>query len=339
MVDSIVKNIRENQKNPLLSKSECIVEGIVDTIRKGKLTPGSPLPTVNVAVQEFKVARKTVVKAYNLLKTKGYIESRHRLGYFVIDTKPVLKSRVLFLIHSYDPHLEAYYRKFTKTVDDCCVVELFFHHYNIKIFEMIINQNLGRFDLFVISSFDHQRIASIVQRIPRDKVLVVLRNDCLSNSYSSIIQDFYNGTYEALQSGLHLLKKYSSLVLSYPKPKGHSNKLKEGFEKFCTEFNIRNEIVNSIENEEIRKGSAFIVIDDMDLVRLLKICKYRNWTLGKDIGVIAFNETPLKSVIRDGITVISCDFEQLAIETANRVMNWKHENTIIPISLIARNSL
>lgn len=339
MINSLVKDIQENQKNPLLSKSECIVEGIVDAIRKGYLTQGVSLPTVNVAVQEFKVARKTVVRAYNLLKAKGYVESRPRFGYFVIGAKPIVKSRVLFLIHSYDPHLESYYREFTKSVHDCCTVELFFHHYNIRIFEMIVNQNIGRCDLFVISSFYHPRISSIVRRIPRDKVLVVLRNDCLNNTYSSIIQDFYHGTYNALKSGLHLVRKYSSLVLSYPEPKGHSKKLKEGFEKFCSDFNLKNEIIYSIDSQEICKGNAYVVIDDMDLVQLLKICKYRNWILGEDIGVIAFNETPLKSVIRDGITVISCDFLQLAVETANRVLEWKHSNTIVPISLIVRNSL
>ncbi len=48
-----------------------------------------------------------------------------------------------------------------------------------------------------------------------------------------------------------------------------------------------------------------------DLVLLLKKLNQTNLVLGKDIGIISYNETPVKEILRDGITVISTDFQNL----------------------------
>jgi len=65
----------------------------------------------------------------------------------------------------------------------------------------------------------------------------------------------------------------------------------------------------------------------------------RIWELGKDIGVISYNETPLKEVIWDGITVISCNFSMMAGVMSNFIRNRKGMQEFIPISLINRRSL
>jgi hypothetical protein len=53
-------------------------------------------------------------------------------------------------------------------------------------------------------------------------MLIISRNDNISADYSYITQDFYKGTFSALQSANHLLKKYGEIVLCYPGPKRHS---------------------------------------------------------------------------------------------------------------------
>lgn len=329
----------ENIRNPLLSKSVWISEEFSSLIEKGLLPSGSCLPSISVSCQKFKVARKTVVKAYNLLKSKGYIESRPRLGYFVISTKPNLKMKLLLLIHSFDPQFKMLFGEFVKILDAYYDIELYFHHYNIQLFEMIVSQNINRYDIFVLSSFDHRKIPSIVAQIPKEKVFIISRNDRLENLYSSVTQDFYNGTFNSLKAGVQLIKKYDSLNLCCSERKGHSKTLNQGFEKFCKEYNITSSFLDSLTDLEIRKGSVYLVMDDLDLVRLLKASKIRGWEIGSDIGIISYNETPLKEVIRDGITVISCSFIDMAAEMANKIRNRVHTNTIIPIELIIRNSL
>ncbi len=338
-MDRLALHIKEILKNAAVSKSEAIAEALAGAIRRREMTGGASLPSVSEAAAAFKVAPKTIVRAYQKLKLSGYIESRSRIGFFVVNNLPRTRLRVMLLIHSFDPHFEVLYNEFSQRADHFCEIDLYFHHYNMQVFELIINRNLANYDYFIISSFKHPQVSAVLSRIPRSKVLIISRNDCLANFYSSILQDFFNGTYTALKQGSERLKKYQSLILCYPEPKGHSNDLKEGFEKYCIESGMPYRTVERLDQCAIEKGCAYLVIELADLVRLLKICRQRNWEPGRDVGIISYNETPLKEVIRDGIAVISCDFVQMAVEMADAVITGKSVHKIIPISLIIRNSL
>lgn len=326
-------------KPELLSKSEQIIASITEAIRSGKFVAGQPIPSINSSAQRFGVARKTVVRAYDKLKQKGLIESRPKTGYFVINKRPSQKQKVLLIIHSFDGHWELLYNHFRDGVNNYCEVEVFFHHYNIKVLELIINRNVSDYDLVIISSFNHPRIKSVVGRIPAYKLLLISRKDRLDDSYNYVIQDFKSGTYNALCAANELLKKYKVINLAYPEKEGHSDTLKEGFAAYCEQFSRSNQIVNSYKEHEIKKGEAYVTINDNDLIYLLNVCKNRKWELGKDVGVLSYNETPLKQVIRDGISVISCNFEQMADEMVSFVRDPKSLKKILPIEYIQRNSL
>jgi DNA-binding transcriptional regulator YhcF (GntR family) len=321
------------------SKSRQIASAIELAIYNGTLLPGNKLPPVCEAVERFGAARKTVVKAYHHLIEKGVVESQSRQGYFVLHNRSKAKVRVLLLIHSFNPQLQFLYEEFSKILGANCEIDLYFHHYNAQVVEMVINRNFDKFDYYLISSFNHSRIPKIISRIPMRKVLIISRNDNIPTDYSNITQDFYQGTISALQSARHLLKKYREVVLCYPGPKGHSETLKSGFIDFCQAHKLSHSVVESLASEEIQKGKVYFVIEDSDLVKVLQCCKNRDWTLGKDIGVLAYNETPLKEVIRDGISVVSCDFSQMANAMADFIKKGHPVHKTIPIRFIERNSL
>ena len=56
---------------------------MVDAIIKGHLAPGSVLPSSRKLSKQLKVARNTVVLAYEHLLDEGFIESRERSGFYV----------------------------------------------------------------------------------------------------------------------------------------------------------------------------------------------------------------------------------------------------------------
>lgn len=322
-----------------VSKAGQIASSIEEAIREGRLVPGNRLPPINEGVLLFSAARKTVVKAYMQLIEKGLVESVDRRGYYVLHNRSRAKKRILLLIHSFDPQLQLLYNEFIQTLEDDCEVDLYFHHYNIQMLEMVINRNLGKFDFYLISSFNHARIPRLISRIPRSKVLIVSRNDRISPDYYHVSQDFYRGTISALKAALPLLRKYNQIVLSYPEPTGHSQTLKNGFVDFCQKEDLSHSVVGSLVNSEIQKDNAYFVIEDSDLVKVLKCSKNRQWELGQDIGVLAYNETPLKEVIRDGISVVSCDFKQMATEMGAFIHQGRPVQLNIPIRFIQRNSL
>jgi DNA-binding LacI/PurR family transcriptional regulator len=65
--------------------------------------------------------------------------------------------------------------------------------------------------------------------------------------------------------------------------------------------------------------------------------KGSNHTLGSDIGVISYNDTPLKQIL--GITVISVDFNDMGIQTAKMITENKKEKVKAPFYFIDRESV
>lgn len=72
---------------------------------------------------------------------------------------------------------------------------------------------------------------------------------------------------------------------------------------------------------------------------IIKLCREKNWKLGKDIGLISYNDTAVKEVLEEGITVISTDFRKMGEEAANAILNEKPVTLRDPAKVIIRKSL
>ena len=62
---------------------ESLYSKFVDEIRTGSLKAGTKMPSVRRCSEEYGVSRNTVLGAYSLLLSEGYINSRERSGYYV----------------------------------------------------------------------------------------------------------------------------------------------------------------------------------------------------------------------------------------------------------------
>lgn len=56
------------------------------------------------------------------------------------------------------------------------------------------------------------------------------------------------------------------------------------------------------------------------------------------MGVVSYTETPLKSVIAEGITTITSDFGRMGKDMAKMILNNKKEKIENPFLTIERNS-
>jgi len=78
---------------------------------------------------------------------------------------------------------------------------------------------------------------------------------------------------------------------------------------------------------------------DRDLVQIIEKASVCNFTIGKDVGLISYNDTPLKKVVANGITTISTDFSEMGKILAAMILNNSKENIENKSQLILRNSL
>ncbi len=76
-----------------------------------------------------------------------------------------------------------------------------------------------------------------------------------------------------------------------------------------------------------------------DLVFLIEKILTTKMKVGKHVGVISYNETPLKKLILNGITTISTDFQMMGEKAVQLILERSNEHVEIPFYLRLRASL
>jgi DNA-binding LacI/PurR family transcriptional regulator len=156
---------------------------------------------------------------------------------------------------------------------------------------------------------------------------------------SSIHQDFGQALYDSLESGIDLIRKYERFVYLYPSFTYHPKESIEFFEKFCTDYKIPFKTLYDFKKFDLLKGDLYLLVSDRTLAKFLDQCEQKNLVPGQDVGVISYNETPMKKYVKDGITVISTDFELMGKKIAEFVITGEKTNLVIPSKLTVRKSL
>jgi DNA-binding LacI/PurR family transcriptional regulator len=141
-----------------------------------------------------------------------------------------------------------------------------------------------------------------------------------------------------LLKGKERIFKYENLILIFPglkEPLG----MVEGFEKFCSEFQMSFQVISSFEDKEIQQGDVYVIPSDRDLVKVIEQAKLQQLALGNHYGIISYNDTPLKKVVENGITTISTDFKAMGRILADMILNHTKTQIENECYLIERNSL
>jgi DNA-binding transcriptional regulator YhcF (GntR family) len=320
-----------------------VVNAIISDIEDGILKPGSRIPSINETSEMYYLSRDTIEKAYKELRERGIITSVRGKGNYICKTFSRDKMRVLLLFNKLSAYKKAIYYAILDTLGEDAIVDLQIHHYDGKVCESLIQESLGKYHYYVVMPHFSENAATVLQtlqKIPKNKLILLDKNlDQLPGDYTAIYQDFERDINSALHSGNDLIKKYQKLVLVYPKEVSYPIEIVKGFRRFCQETSKSYSIVNCMEEEAIAVKTAFVVLEESDLVDLIKYCRDKNLVLGQDIGIISYNETPLKEILASGITVISTDHEKMGETAANMMRNRQQGKIRNPFTLIRRNSL
>ncbi|MDG1573344.1 GntR family transcriptional regulator [Robiginitalea sp. M366] len=335
-------DIKEHSKVP---KYQQIINSVVDAIARGKLQAQDQLPSVNTLLIEFDISRDTVVRAYDHLKKRGIIESVPGKGYYVRNDQLTLKAKVFLLFNKLSAHKKLIYDAFARELEDKATLDFFIYENNYRHFKELIHA-AGKRDythFVIICHFEEggdDLCAFLTQVIPAEKLIVLdkrLPEGC--PSAATLYQDFQRNIYDALVELNPSLKKYGKIKMLLRQPTYHPVEIKKGFIRFCGEYAYDFGLVEDVESEVLEAGTAYINLKEDDLVSLIKKIKASGLKVGRDIGIISYNDTPLKEVLLDGITVISTDFENLGRQAAALVLGQGQLVQENPFYVIARNSL
>ena len=188
-------------------------------------------------------------------------------------------------------------------------------------------------------NFDNPKVAGIIQKIPAEQLLVIDWNIHTSEKYSVVYQDFGEPVYRCLKENLDRISKFSEFTFYYPPFTYHPKNTIEHFLRFCKDYNMRHSVVYEEEKFVIRKGVLYFLVSDRTLANLLDQCSDKGFEPGKEVGVISYNETPMKKYVKNGITVISTDFKLMGKKAAEFISGNKAVHFEVPTTMKIRSSL
>lgn len=336
---NLFHKIKELKDESLHSKHEQLVNGVINALNQGILNKGDRLPSINKMVNELGYARKTIVRAYEDLKSRGLIESKNFKGYYVLNTDTKVKLKVALLLYAFHSFQEDFYNKFRKELGEKYHIDVFFHHNNIDIFKNIVNSISGKYGMYVIAPIPSVEVQDILKQFSSDKLLIIDRFIELPKEYSYISQEFETATFSLLEELLPAIKKYNEVILFYTNKADLPVGIKNAFERFTNIYKIKSEIKEEYEHGLIKPNTLYFTIKDSDLWLILRDCKSESFEIGKDIGILAHNDNTIKEIIAGGITTISTDFKEMGSEAAKLIKSQSKVHKIIPLEIKRRNSL
>lgn len=321
--------------NSEIPKYQQLVNAINDALANNTLSNGDALPSVNAICSDYKLSRDTVFKAYSILKENGVVESVPNKGYYVAnDTR-----KVLLVLDTFKAYKEVLYHAFINNLPKKVIVDVQFHHYNINNFKTILNNSKGKYFKYVVMTFDHKEVPSVLSDFDNDKLLLIDWNVYSKTSNNYVFQDFGNAFCEALEEAVEPFKKYKKLVFVYPTFTKHPTESVAYFKQFCETQKIKYKIITNPTDFNVIKGEAYISVSDRILGTFLEQCRTNNFEPGIDVGFLSYNETPMKKFIYKGISVVSTDFKALGAKAAEFINQETSIQTYIPTKLILRESL
>ncbi|MBE7178402.1 MAG: GntR family transcriptional regulator [Mucilaginibacter polytrichastri] len=302
-----------------------IINSITNAIRKNELKRNDKLLSINELSARYYLSRDTVQKAYDILEQKGIIIPVHGKGFFVNRTNVSSSYSVMLIFNKLSTYKKHIYDSFVKEIGPDATVDLKIHHSNVQIFENLIETYLNDYDYFLIMPhfYDSPELARrVLKKIPQTKLILLDKHiDDMDKVQASVYQDFKNDILNALESGRELLLRYKKMILVFPKLVHYPQEIVHGFMKFCVQNQFAYEIFSEITPAtQVEKNTVYIVIEETDLVTLIKLARQTDCTIGKNLGLISYNDTPLKEILLDGITVLSTDHSEMGREAARLVL-------------------
>jgi DNA-binding transcriptional regulator YhcF (GntR family) len=337
--------------NSRVPKYRQIVDSIIQNISKGNLKIDQKIPSINRFSEEFYLSRDTVEKAYSILKERKVITSIRGKGFYISRTKLISKINILFLINKLSWYKMEIYHSFINSMGPNSYVDLHIYHCDESLFLNLLNKHKKAYDFYVImphfKTEDNQHTSSTVavsqamSKIPKNKLVIMDNKEIpITDNIITVYEDYENDIYSALTEGIHKIKKYKKIILVYPQKAiyPYPKRIKQGFMKFCVEHNLDFDIIDEVCDDMILfKGDLIITIEEDDLICLIDQIREKEFTLATDIGVISYNDTPLKALL--GITVISTNFKFMGETTSRMILNNEKGEFKVPFKFIDRNSL
>ncbi|WP_183575028.1 GntR family transcriptional regulator [Mucilaginibacter sp. X5P1] len=320
-----------------------LANSIVNAVEAAVIQKGYLLPSINELSYQFDISRDTIQKSYRHLKKIGVVNSFPGKGYCISNMDFRQKLRVFLLFNKLSAHKKIIYDALVAALDDDVAIDFYIYNNDFKLFKKLLQSKKQEYSHYVIIPHfieGGENAHEIINTIPKDKLILLDKNIAgIEGDYSVVYENFEKDIFEALYQAKSQLSKYHTLKLIFPDQSYFPVEIVNGFQRFCQQYAFNYEVINNVSATPINKGEVFINLMEDDLVILLERIMEHQFKVGKDVGVISYNETPIKKVILNGITTISTDFNYMGTVAASMILESSKRHVEVPFYYTRRSSL
>jgi DNA-binding transcriptional regulator YhcF (GntR family) len=320
-----------------------IANSILHAVEIDAITKDYLLPSINDLSYELEISRDTAEKALRHLKSLGVVGSVPGRGYFITNTDFKQSIKVFLLFNKLSAHKKIMYDSFTSRLGEQAAIDFFIYNNNFSLFRKLLENRKSDYTHYVIIPHfleGGDNANEIINKIS-DGQLILLDKliPGINREYGAVYENFEQDIFSALKEALPQLSKYQTLKIVFPEYTYHPEEILKGFKSFCSEYAFNHKVIRNIGKETVNAGEVFVNLMEDDLLVILEKIQCTRLKVGKDVGLISYNETPWKRFLLNGITTISTDFKKMGETTADLILNKCKEHIQVPFALTLRNSL
>ena len=320
-----------------------LANAITKAINEGKLKKGEALPSINELSFEFEISRDTAEKGYKHLKSIGILGSVPGKGYFIKNVEVDDHLKILMLFNKLSPHKKIIYDAFVASLPQTAAIDFFIYNNDFTFFKKLLTSRIDQYSHYLVMPHfkdGGENVHEVINRIPKEKLIIIDKLiPGITGTFSAVYQNFEKDIYMALELAIPLLSKYHTLKIICQEYAIFPKEIVKGFLNFCHQYAFNFVVVVNLNDVAINEGDVFITHMETDLVVLIEKILTTKLQVGKEVGVISYNESPLKKIILNGITTISTDFQLMGERAALAVLESSTELEEMPFHLISRASL
>lgn len=321
-----------------------LAHSMMEAIESGKLQKDELLPSLNELTSNLEISKETADKGYKYLQDMGVLKKVPGKGHYIANSDLRQQIKICLMINKLSSEKKVFYDAFVQTLGEHASVSFYIYNSDFSLFKKQFNQNgWNYYSHYVImphfvdgASYAYE----LINTIPREKLIILdKRVKKIEGRYGCIYENFRKDIYQALEKALDRLSKYHTLKLVFPEHSYYPEEITEGFHQFCQQYAFERKVIGNVKTEVLNRGEVFICLTENDLVTLVERIRLTELEVGRDVGIISYNETPLKKYILNGITTISTDYYQMGIAAANMILGDYRDETELPFRLKLRASL
>ncbi len=320
-----------------------LANGILRAAKEKRIKPDEILPSINELSFQLEISRDTAEKGYRYLKEKGALGSVPGKGYFLKNSTVNEPLRLFLLFNKLSAHKKIIYDAIFNQLQDQAILDLYVYNNDFALFKKLLNQKTGGYSHYIIIPHfidGGEKAPEIINLLEKQKLILLDKLiEGVTGNFGAVYENFEKDIYIALEQALPQLSHYSILKIVFPEHSYFPTEIIRGFQRFCDQYAFTPKVVTSVDTEPLEHGDVFICLMENDLVTLVERTIASGLKVGYDIGVISYNETPIKKIILNGITTISTDFQRMGERVASMILQNQMAKEEVPFYLKLRPSL